>query len=278
MMRIMSRDSSSALIFTFYVACSFGLTSLTLAQTPLNQTQPTTHSSEVRALNSVFDQWKIKANTQQWNISGEPCSGAAVQDSASFDDGTFNPFIKCDCSFNNGALCHITQLKVYALDVTGPIPEELWTLTFLYALNLAQNYLTGSVSPSIGNLTHMQYLSLGINALSGKIPREVGQLTELIALSFGANNFSGTLPSELGNLTQLQQLYIDSSGVSGEIPSTFANIRSLNTLWASDVEFTGKIPDFIGNWSNLTTLRLQGNSFEGPIPSSFANLTSLTEL
>ncbi|PON58301.1 Phosphorylase kinase, gamma catalytic subunit [Trema orientale] len=271
-------SSSSSAIFnisTFYVAFIFVLASLTRAQ---NGTQPTTDPSEVRALNSIFDQWNIKANTQQWNISGEPCSGAAVQDSASFDDGTFNPFIKCDCSFNNGALCHITQLKVYSMDVAGPIPEELWNLTFLFNLNLAQNFLTGSISPSIGNLTSMQYLSFGTNSLSGEIPKEVGQLTKLISLSFGANNFSGPLPSEIGNLSNLQQFYIDSSGISGEIPLSFANLQSLNTLWASDIELTGKIPDFIGNWSNLNTLRFQGNSFEGPIPSTFANLTSLTEL
>ncbi|GMN56522.1 hypothetical protein TIFTF001_025633 [Ficus carica] len=164
------------------------------------------------------------------------------------------------------------------MDVAGPIPDELWNLTFLSNLNLAQNYLTGSLSPSIGNLTSMQYLSFGINALSGEVPKELGLLTKLISLSFSSNNFSGPLPSELGSLSKLQGLYIDSSGVSGEIPSTFANLQSLKTLWASDVELTGRIPDFIGNWSNLNALRFQGNSFQGPIPSTFANLTSLTEL
>ncbi|XP_062115770.1 probable LRR receptor-like serine/threonine-protein kinase At1g56140 isoform X2 [Humulus lupulus] len=261
-------------VFTFFVAIIFVLVPFARAQ---NGTQPTTDPSEVRALNSIFNQWKIKANTQQWNTTGDPCSGAAV-DNSSFVDVTFNPFIKCVCSFNNNSLCHITQLKVYALDADGPIPEELWSLTFLFDLNLGQNFLTGSLSPSIGNLTKMQYLSFGINALSGEVPKELGQLTELLSLSFGSNNFSGPLPRELGNLKKLTQLYINSAGVSGEIPLTFANLQSLETFWASDNEFTGKIPDFIGNWTNLNTLSLQGNSFEGPIPSTFANLTSLTDL
>ncbi|KAM6594881.1 hypothetical protein CsatA_002584 [Cannabis sativa] len=267
--------SGASYVFNLFVACVFVLASFTRAQ---NATQPTTDPSEVRILNSIFNQWRIRANTQQWNTSGDPCSGAAIDDSSSFDDGTFNPFIKCDCSANNGSLCHITQLKVYAMDVAGQIPEELWSLTFLFNLNLAQNFLTGSLSPSIGNLTRMQYLSLGINSLSGEVPKELGQLTELLSLSFSSNNFSGPLPRELGNLNKLEQLYIDSSGVSGDIPSTFANLQSLHTIWASDNEFTGKIPEFIGNWTSLTVLRLQGNSFQGPIPSSFANLTSLTDL
>ncbi|XP_024020001.1 probable LRR receptor-like serine/threonine-protein kinase At1g56130, partial [Morus notabilis] len=266
-------SSANFHVFTFCVAFVLVLTaSLTRAQ---NETQATTDPSEARILNSIFDQWNIKADTQQWNTTGDPCSGAAI-DSTSFDDKAYNPFIKCDCSSNN--ICHITQLKVYAKDVAGPIPEELWNLTFLFNLNLGQNYLTGSVSPSIGNLTSMQYLSLGINALSGEVPKELGQLTNLISLSFSSNNFSGSLPSELGRLSKLQQLYIDSSGVSGEIPSTFANLQSLQTVWASDIALTGRIPDFIGNWSNLNTLRFQGNSFEGPIPSTFANLTSLSDL
>lgn len=61
------------------------------------------------ALNSIFKKWNIKANTQQWNISGDPCSGAAI-DSTNINDGEFNPLIKCNCTFNNGTLCHITQL------------------------------------------------------------------------------------------------------------------------------------------------------------------------
>ncbi|XP_050279356.1 probable LRR receptor-like serine/threonine-protein kinase At1g56140 isoform X2 [Quercus robur] len=243
--------SSPLLVLAFCVACIFGqLFELAQAQ---NQTQAATDPAEVTALNTIFQKWGISANSDQWNVSGEPCSGAAI-DSTSFDDTKYNPFIKCDCSANSNSTCHITHLKAYALDVVGVIPDELWTLTFLFNLNLGQNYLTGNLSASIGKLYRMQYLSLGINALSG------------------------TLPKELGNLTNLLSFYFDSSGVSGAIPSTFANLKSLKTMWASDTELTGRIPDFIGNWSKLTTLKFEGNSLEGPIPSTFSNLTSLTEL
>ncbi|KAK9907104.1 hypothetical protein M0R45_002416 [Rubus argutus] len=284
----MSGTSSSSVLVFFWCAAAiccfiFGLTGVTEAQAPstqpsqapTSQPQATTDPSEVKALNSIFQQWGIEANAKQWNTTGDPCSGAAI-DSTAFDNGDYNPFIKCDCSDN--VTCHITQLKVYALDVVGIIPEELWTLSFLFNLNLGQNYFTGPLSASIGNLTSMQYLSLGINALSGELPNELGKLTDLVAISIGTNYFSGPLPSELGNLSKLQQLYIDSSGVSGEIPLTFANLQSLQTLWASDVELSGSIPDFIGSWLNLTSLMFEGNSFEGPIPSALSKLTSLIEL
>ncbi|GMP41858.1 hypothetical protein CsSME_00011807 [Camellia sinensis var. sinensis] len=176
-------------------------------------------------------------------------------------------------------------MKVYALDVVGVIPEELWTLTFLINLDLRQNYLTGSLSASIGNLSRVQYLTVGINALSGELPKELGKLTDLRSLAFGTNNFSGALPLELGNLTKLEQLYFVSSGVSGAIPSTFAALQNLQTVknfgdlrWASDTELTGSIPEFIGNWSKLKSLRFQGNSFGGPIPTTFSNLTLMEDL
>ncbi|XP_037493498.1 probable LRR receptor-like serine/threonine-protein kinase At1g56140 [Jatropha curcas] len=236
------------------------------------------NTSTASALNSIFQQWGIQANQNQWNISGELCSGAALGSSPAIEIPEYNPFIKCNCSANNGTTCHITALKVYERDVVGVIPDELWTLTFLTNLNLRRNYLTGNLSPSIGNLTRMQYLSVGINSLSGELPKELGLLTDLRSLVFGSNNFSGPLPSELGNCSRLEEIYFGSSGLSGEIPPTFANLRNMVTVWAPDNELTGRILDFIGNWSKLASLTFQGNSFEGPIPSALSNLTSLKEL
>ncbi|KAK7857149.1 putative lrr receptor-like serine/threonine-protein kinase, partial [Quercus suber] len=203
-----------------------------------------------RILNSIFQKWGISAPSGQWNISGELCSGVAI-DSTDIDNQNYNPLIKCECSANS--TCHIAQLKVND-KVVGVIPDELWSLTYLFNLNLANNYLTGNLSASIGNLTRMQYLGFAVNALSGTVPKELGNLTNLLSLSILRNDFTGSLPSELGNLLKLEQLYIGSSGISGVIPSTFANLR------------------------NLEIVKLGGNSFEGPIPSTFSNLTSLTDL
>ncbi|KAK7257065.1 hypothetical protein RIF29_30764 [Crotalaria pallida] len=267
--------SSHTIAFALAAICVFNcLINIAQAQS----TNATTDPSEASALNAIFSKWGISADTRQWNISGEVCSGNAIDSTTTIDDTTYNPFIKCDCSFNSKTTCHITALKVYAIDVVGEIPEELWTLTYLTNLNLGQNYLTGTLPAAIGNLTSMEYLSLGINAFSGELPKELGNLNNLKILGFGSNNFSGSLPSELGSLLKLEQLYMDSSGISGPIPTTLEKLKNLVTVWASDTELTGSIPDFIGNWTKLQSLRFQGNSFEGSIPSSFSNLTSLTEL
>ncbi|GKD82067.1 hypothetical protein Tco_1348906, partial [Tanacetum coccineum] len=94
--------------------------------------QNTTDPAEARVINEMFSAWGIQesaATNMGWNISGELCSGAAV-DSTDFDSGAYNPAIKCECNFPNST-CHITRLKVYAMEAVGPIPEGLWTLTYL---------------------------------------------------------------------------------------------------------------------------------------------------
>ncbi|XP_017611307.1 probable LRR receptor-like serine/threonine-protein kinase At1g56140 isoform X1 [Gossypium arboreum] len=269
-----SRPSSSAyfLLHLFFFVVSF-------CCSKSNAQNATTDPAEARALNSIFQQWGTQA-VDSWNISGEPCSGSALSQSDSvFEDPTNNPAIRCDCSFNSNTLCHITRLRVYALDRTGVIPEELLGLPFLTFLKIDQNFFTGSLPAFIGNMSRLESLSIAHNDFSGPIPKELGNLRQLKLLSFGENRFSGTLPPELGNLVNLEQLYINSCGLGGEVPSTFANFGNLQVLWASDNAFTGKIPDFGGNnWTQLTSLRFEGNSFEGPIPSSFANLNSLTSL
>lgn len=219
------------------------------------------------AINKLIDYWGLSSKL---NLTTDPCTQGA-----SWAAETANPRIACECPAN---ICRITHLKIYALDISGELPPELFQLTELMDLNLGQNILSGSIPPGIGNLFKMQYLSLGINNFSGLVPVELGNLTMLKSLSFSSNNFNGPLPVDLGNLTSLEQLYIDSSGVSGPFPQELSSLKYLQTVWASDNGFTGKLPEFFGTFTNLTTLRLEGTALEGPIPSSYAALTKLEDL
>ncbi|XP_004976815.1 probable LRR receptor-like serine/threonine-protein kinase At1g56140 isoform X5 [Setaria italica] len=229
------------------------------------------------ALKGVFDKLGSRL-WPSWFSGVDPCAGAATDDTDVDNDPKMNPGIKCDCTYQNNTVCHITRLKMYALNLAGPIPEELRNLTHLTSLNLMQNYLTGPIPSFLGELTALQYLSLAMNALSGSVPKELGKLVNLIALGISINNLNGSLPPELGNMVKLEQLYIDSSGLSGPLPPSFSKLTSLKTLWASDNDFTGQIPDYIGSLSNLSDLRFQGNSFQGPLPTTLSNLVQLTSL
>ncbi|KAG6407995.1 hypothetical protein SASPL_130997 [Salvia splendens] len=224
-------------------------------------------SLSVDAINKIIDHWNLRSKL---NLRDDPCIENAIwaPDSA-------NPRIACDCV---GTVCHITHLKIYALDISGEIPQELFLLTELMDLNLNQNVLNGSIPPEIGLLSKMEYLALGINNFTGSVPAALGNLTRLRSLSFGSNNLQGTLPRELGNLTLLDQLYIDSSGLSGPIPQELSNLASLQTIWMSDNGFTGELPEFLSTFTELKDLRVEGTNLKGPIPNSFSALTKLENL
>ncbi|GJN01755.1 hypothetical protein PR202_ga19047 [Eleusine coracana subsp. coracana] len=226
---------------------------LLLLQVAAVRAQTTTDPTEAAAVNAVFAKLGQKASSA-WNISGDPCTGVATDATNIDENPNFNPGIKCECTDQNNTVCHVTKLKIFAMDAVGQIPEEL------------------------RNLTRLTNLSLGTNALTGSVPKELGNLANLVLLGFGSNNLNGSLPSELGDLVKLKQLYIDSAGLSGPLPASFSKLTSMTTVWASDNDFTGQIPDYIGSWTNLTELRFQGNSFQGPLPATLSNLVQLTNL
>jgi len=61
------------------------------------------------AVNAILSKLGLSAKPS-WNISGNPCSGAATDDTSIDDNPAFNPAIKCDCSDRNNTLCHVTRL------------------------------------------------------------------------------------------------------------------------------------------------------------------------
>ncbi|XP_028553175.1 probable LRR receptor-like serine/threonine-protein kinase At1g56130 [Dendrobium catenatum] len=109
---------------------------------------------EAQAVNTILGRWG-KTESSLWNISGELCSGVAINGT---NTGQLNPSIKCDCTFHNGSVCHITILRVQYQDLAGPFPEEISNLTYLTDLILGGNDLTGPIPAFIGNLSSLRFL------------------------------------------------------------------------------------------------------------------------
>ncbi|GFP87528.1 probable LRR receptor-like serine/threonine-protein kinase at1g56140 [Phtheirospermum japonicum] len=239
-------------LFPLLLAFALCVFDVAQAQTRTNVTRPVTDSSEARAINAIFAKWRILAGSE-WNISGELCSGIA-SDNVTEDP---NPGIKCDCFYNSGTTCHIYYLRASLVsdlnsssNVVGPLPEELWSLTYLVNLNLGQNYLTGPLSPSVGNLTRLKYLSLSMNSLSGRLPKELGKLTDLRSLDLSFNNFSGRIPDSLFNLSSLVHLFLGNNKLTGSLPAQKASV--LQYIDLSYNELSGSIP----SWANQQDLQL----------------------
>ncbi|KAK2972018.1 hypothetical protein RJ640_005038 [Escallonia rubra] len=164
------------------------LVSVALAQN--RTTNATTDPYEARSLNSIFQQWGIPEPTG-WNISGELCSGTAI-DATTIDNPNINPGIK----------------KVYAMDITGAIPEELWNLTYLTNMFFDSSGVSGGIPSTFANLQSLTTVWASDNELTGSIPAFIGNWSKLTTLRFQGNSFEGPIPQTLSNLTSLTDLRI----------------------------------------------------------------------
>ncbi|KAM5586340.1 putative LRR receptor-like serine/threonine-protein kinase [Rosa sericea] len=227
---------------------------------------------EVKTLETISQ----KLQNSFWNnISQSSCQDGGSSFNKNITDN-FLSNVTCDCSFANNT-CHVTNIVMKGLNLTGILPEEFGNLTHLQELDLTRNYINGSIPASISRAP-LQVLSLLGNRLSGSIPKEIGDIATLTQLVLEDNLLEGPLPQNLGSLSSLERLLLSANNFTGIIPESFGNLKNLTDFRIDGSRISGKIPTFIGNWTKLDRMDMQGTSMEGPIPSSISLLTNLTEL
>ncbi|GMH24266.1 hypothetical protein Nepgr_026109 [Nepenthes gracilis] len=217
-----------------------------------------------------------KLNNGYWNVSQTSCNNGAQSFNRNFT-GKILSNVTCDCSFSRRTICHVTNIQLKGLNLSGELPIEFGNLTYLQEIDLSRNYINGSIPASLANLP-LIILNLIDNRISGSIPYEVGQIATLEELILEDNLLEGHLPESLGNLSRLRRLLLSANNFTGSIPETFAKLKNLTDFLIDGNMLSGNIPDFIGNWTKLIRLNIQGTSLEGPIPSTLSLLTSLREL
>jgi hypothetical protein len=94
----------------------------------------------------------------------------------------------------------LADLRMDKLSLSGPIPEELWSLTNLWRLEICDTSLSGTISSSIGNIENVIQLDFHDANFSGQLPTELGLLTRLESLKTQGNLFVGSIPTELCTL------------------------------------------------------------------------------
>uniref|UniRef100_A0A6M2FAU9 Leucine-rich repeat-containing N-terminal plant-type domain-containing protein n=1 Tax=Populus davidiana TaxID=266767 RepID=A0A6M2FAU9_9ROSI len=227
---------------------------------------------EVQILQNISN----KLNISNWApINQTSCN--STQWNHTIDNKT-QSIVTCNCTFENGSVCHVTNISVKGFNLNGVLPDELGDLPHLLEIDLTRNYINGTIPPRLAQLPNLKKLSLSVNRLTGPIPPEIGNITTLEELVLLDNLLGGPLPPDLGKLTSLRRLVLSSNNFTGTIPETLGNLKNLTEFMIDGSELSGKIPEFIGNWSNIEELDLQGTSMEGPIPSSISLLTSLKSL
>ncbi|KAJ6314327.1 hypothetical protein OIU78_017905 [Salix suchowensis] len=255
--------SFSRLLFASLIA--FGLAAYALGAAVLPD-------DEVKALHDIAK----TLGKKDWNFSADPCGGQW---------GWANPHpvegseyaVYCNCTFSNGAICHVTSIVLKNQNLQGSLPPDLSRFPYLQEIDFSRNYLNGTI-PREWGATQMVNISLVGNRFTGPIPKEIGNIRTLVNLVLEDNLLGGSLPPELGNLKTLERLLLSANNFSGTIPDTFGNLTKLTDFRIDGSELSGKIPEFIGNWTNITTLDFQGTSMEGPIPSTISLLKKLQTL
>ncbi|KAK7244158.1 hypothetical protein RIF29_38976 [Crotalaria pallida] len=228
---------------------------------------------EVKVLQTISD----KVMNLNWKVTQRSCGGDGGFDNKTISGTQVLRNVTCDCSFNSTTVCHVTNIVLKGLNISGVIPSEFGNLTHLTELDLTRNYLNGSIPKSLGRLSLVTMSLLG-NRLSGSIPSEIGDIASLQNLNLEDNLLDGPLPPSLGNLSNLQQLLLSGNNFTGTIPEEFGQLKNLTEFRIDGSNLSGKIPSVIGNWTNLERLDLQGTSMEGPIPATISDLTTLQEL
>ncbi|KAG4384150.1 hypothetical protein GLYMA_13G224500v4 [Glycine max] len=185
--------------------------------------------------------------------------------------------IGCDCSFEDGTVCHVVNMTLKRLSLPGILPPQLAKLPFLRFVDFAYNCFTGTIPEEWASL-NLTSISLLVNRLSGEIPKHLGNITSLTYLMLEANQFSGDVPTELGKLINLQTLVLSSNQLTGSFPPSLAGLQNLTDFRISNNNFTGTIPNFIQNWQQLKRLEMHGSGLEGPIPSNISLLNNLEQL
>ncbi|KAI3769364.1 hypothetical protein L6452_00465 [Arctium lappa] len=229
---------------------------------------------EVEALGLIASKLQYRG----WSVAGDSCSaGRGLNQTISSNSRELIQIgsnVTCNCS---STVCHVTNIQLKGLNLTGVLPEEFANLTFLREIDLSRNYINGTIPARLGQL-RLSILSLLGNRISGSVPGEIGDISTLEELILEDNLLSGPLPRNLGRLTRMRRFLVSANNFTGSIPVSFGNLTNIEDFRIDGSTLSGRIPDFIGNWTRLKRLDLQGTSMEGPIPSTISLLTNLTEL
>ncbi|TKY66274.1 LRR receptor serine/threonine-protein kinase [Spatholobus suberectus] len=119
---------------------------------------------EIDSFECNFRKWRISA-PPQWNISGEPCSGVAI-DATSLDDDEFSMLIK---NLNQNYL-------------TGSLSSSIGNLSRMQYLYISSSGISGEIPKTFADLVNLRIVWATDIQLKGRIPEFIGNWSKLNTL------------------------------------------------------------------------------------------------
>lgn len=121
---------------------------------------------------------------------------------ATRDDCTW-PIVECntDNAPNGTQPWQVTDINMAGSSLSGTIPPEVGLLApSLVSIDMAENPdLTGSIPEELYTATNLKYLYLSNNAMTGTLSESIANMQSLDSLYLGGNKFSGPIPYNLGS-------------------------------------------------------------------------------
>lgn len=149
----------------------------------------------------------------------------------------WNSTVAC-CSWEgiscNATTGRVTDLTVFALNISVPVPAAIANLTALQTINFAYNQLYGSIPAFLGPhaLPDLTFLRLDGNRLSGAIPPTV----TVFDLSLVGNLLTGPLPATFGGAS-FGDVDLTDNQLTGDASMLFGAKKQLNALHLSRNRF-----------------------------------------
>ncbi|KAJ8445312.1 hypothetical protein Cgig2_010670 [Carnegiea gigantea] len=134
----------------------------------------------------------------------------------------------------------VSKLVLEDLNLHGPFPSSLLSLSNLRVLSLKHNHLSGPLAANFSSLSSLKLLFLSFNNFSGEFPASITTLFRLYRLDLSHNNFSGVIPPEVSRLTHLLTLRLEQNGFSGSISAL--NLPNIQDFNVSNNKLGGEIP------------------------------------
>lgn len=167
----------------------------------------------------------------------------------------------------NTATGRVTELTVFALNISAPVPAAIANLTALQTVNLAYNRLYGRIPDFLGPraLPDLNFLRLDGNRLDGAIP----PTATVYDLSLVGNNLTGTLPATFAD-AEFGDVDLADNQLTGDASMLFGAKKKMNAVRLSRNRFAfdlGRVelPEA------LDILAIDHNMIYGSIPAAAAS-------
>ncbi|KAL4637527.1 hypothetical protein ACB092_03G083100, partial [Castanea dentata] len=216
-----SESSTLELTFLLYLTKCINLTSIVVANNPLNGTLPIS----IGNFSTTLEQFVA-----------------------------YNCSIKGIIPIGIGNLSNLVTLYLEDNELVGSIPTTIDGIMKLQGLHLQDNRLQGLIPNDICQLNNLDELFLNHNELSGTIPTCWGGLSKLQKLYLDSNQLTFILPILLEDLV-LENLSLAHNKFQGPIPCSFDKLIRMVHLDLSDNNLYSNI--CYATWRRITYLELE---------------------